>query len=493
MKAKFLLFFALSAVFFAACDDTTEFVGGSLTDRYDNLDISTDTFQVTTRSVVMGSVISRNTTGYLGTIRDQETNAIVTGNFMTQFHTLENYHFPEKSQILSLDDMGNVEADSCSIRLFYSSYYGDSLATQKLTAYEMARPMEDGDVYYTSFNPEDEGFIKQGGIQVNKTYTLQDETLGEAERNASDFTPNIKINLNEPYFKDGVKYSNYGTYIMRKYYERADNFSNSYNFVHNVCPGFYFKMQDGLGAMAYVNISQLNVYFKYKDKDTILLGASSFAGTEEVLQTTYMSSDKETLQRLADDETCTYVKSPAGIYTEMTLPVDQIIRGHERDTINIAKVDLQRINNDVEGKYRLPAPTTLLMIPKDSINTFFEQNKIADYKTSFLATYSASSASSTKKYNNYTFNNISGIIRYMAEMRDLGVQKDRNWLSTHPDWNKVAIIPVKTTYSSVSGGTSNSVVKIEHDMGMTSAKLVGGSRSGMKPITLSIVYSKFKH
>ena len=58
-----------------------------------------------------------------------------------------------------------------------------------------------------------------------------------------DYTPNIRIKLDKAYTdKNGVTYNNYGTYIMRKYCENPGFFlQNSYNFIHNVVPGFYFK------------------------------------------------------------------------------------------------------------------------------------------------------------------------------------------------------------------------------------------------------------
>lgn len=114
---------------FASCDDTTSTIGSSLTDGMDMLEVSTDTFPVASQSIVADSVLSRNTTGYLGIIRDPETGNYITGNFMAQFGTLEDYGLPELDSIVSLtedfpetgnraDSISKVMADSCHIRLF---------------------------------------------------------------------------------------------------------------------------------------------------------------------------------------------------------------------------------------------------------------------------------------------------------------------------------------------------------------------------------------
>lgn len=471
----------MSCITIASCDDTTDSIGNSLTDNMDMLKVTTDTFNVATRSIVADSVLSRSTTGYLGKIRDIETGNYITGDFMAQFSTLENYKLPEKDSIVSLQD-GEVIADSCSIRLFYTDYYGDSLATMNITAYEMNEPMKEGVKYYSNFDPIAEGLIRNDGMKVNKTYTLTDLSISDEDRaDESSYTPNIKINLNKPYTdKNGVTYNNYGTYIMRMYYEDPDRFKNSYNFIHEVCPGFYFKTNDGIGSMAYITVSQLNIYFRYLN-DSTYVGTTSFSATEEVLQTTNISNDKQNIADLANDNTCTYLKTPAGIFTEITLPVDEITENHSNDTINTAKISLTRINNNTHDEYSLSAPSTLLMIPKDSLYMFFENGDNVDYKKSFIATYSSST-------NQYTFNNISGMITYMADIKRKGLAENSNWLNEHPDWNRVVVIPVSVTTNS-----SSQIVKIVHDMSLTSTKLVGGSENPYEPIKINVIYSKFNH
>lgn len=471
----------MSCITIASCDDTTDSIGNSLTDNMDMLKVTTDTFNVATRSIVADSVLSRSTTGYLGKIRDIETGNYITGDFMAQFSTLENYKLPEKDSIISLQD-GEVIADSCSIRLFYTDYYGDSLATMNIAAYEMNEPMKEGVKYYSNFDPIAEGLIRNDGMKVNKTYTLTDLSISDEDRaDESSYTPNIKINLNKPYTdKNGVTYNNYGTYIMRMYYEDPDRFKNSYNFIHEVCPGFYFKTNDGIGSMAYITVSQLNIYFRYLN-DSTYVGTTSFSATEEVLQTTNISNDKQNIADLANDNTCTYLKTPAGIFTEITLPVDEITENHSNDTINTAKISLTRINNNTHDEYSLSAPSTLLMIPKDSLYTFFENGDNVDYKKSFIATYSSST-------NQYTFNNISGMITYMADIKKKGLAENSNWLNEHPDWNRVVVIPVSVTTNS-----SSQIVKIVHDMSLTSTKLVGGSENPYEPIKINVIYSKFNH
>jgi hypothetical protein len=138
---RYIAFFAAAVII--SCDDNTSSIGTILTDNKDNLEITTDSFVVATRSIASDSVLSRSTTAYLGKVRDPETGAYITGDYMTQFHIFENYTFPDRDRMRSLID-GEIVADSCEINLFYeNTSYGDSLAAMKLTMYEMDTPMEE--------------------------------------------------------------------------------------------------------------------------------------------------------------------------------------------------------------------------------------------------------------------------------------------------------------------------------------------------------------
>lgn len=471
MKFKYAIGLLLSVFALTACDNTTEDIGTTIINGSD-IAIKTDTFAISSQSLLADSVLSRNIIAYLGKVKDPETNSYVTGNCMIQFNCLEGMEFPKQDSIRSIED-GQIIADSCEIRLFPSSYYGDSLTTMKMKVYEMSKPMDEGKNYYSNFDPYKEGLIQSNAYSVNKPYTIFDMSEVDSIRNNQYYQKNIRVLLNDKYTdRDGNVYKNYGTYIIRKYFANKGDFKNDYTFIHNVVPGFYFQNTSGLGSMAYISSSQLNVYFKYIYNDSLMNGVVSFAGTEEVLQTsTIINSEK--VKEMVRENNCTYLKSPAGIFTELTLPIDQIFSGHEKDYIASAKVSIKRINNTTTSKYALNPPSTLLMIPKAEIHNFFEKNKIVDYKSSFLATYSSST-------NSYVFNNISGLVNYLNQNRNTA------------DWNKVVIIPISLSYRTDPNTGGQTIASVVHDMSLTSTKLVKGTEDANSPIQISVIYSKFQ-
>lgn len=76
----------------AACDDTTDNIGSSITNDVDNISIKDQVFNVTSsRSIVSGRVLSRNNTGMIGNVKDPETGTYVAGDYMTQFGVLSSF------------------------------------------------------------------------------------------------------------------------------------------------------------------------------------------------------------------------------------------------------------------------------------------------------------------------------------------------------------------------------------------------------------------
>lgn len=472
MKFKLFLTTTLTGMILASCDDTTDNIGNSLINS-NKIIITTDTFNVTSNSLRIDSVLARNSIAYIGRVRDEETGAYTTSDCMLQFRVAENYSFPNKENIVSKDESGEVIVDSCKLLLLYKNFYGDSLQTMKLSVNEMDKPMLENRLYYSNFNPETAGYLRTNGLKVEKTYTLTDLSVRDSIRNSSGYLKNINIPLNSPYTdKNGKSYNNYGTYVMRKYFENPNYFKNSINLINNVIPGLYIKHVSGLGAMAYIETSALVLYYRYQELNSSNVletrtRTTTFYSTEEVLQTTKITNDNNTIERLVSDPMCTYVKTPAGIFTEVTLPITDIMQGHERDTINTAKLIINRINNTSQSSYALQPASTIMIIPKKNINSFFENNNIIDNKLSYIASYNN---------NAYTFNNISGIISAMY-----------NSDKTSADWNKAVLIPVTVTTNS-----QGAVSKVVHNMSLTSAKLTGGSGSAPGSIKISVIYSKFK-
>ena len=483
MKHSILAGIALLTMTFSACNDDTFDFGNSLTQEADKLTVSKAFYTASTRTVIADSVLLRNTSCNLGRIKDPETGAYVTSEFMTQLNILESFGLPDNEEIMSRLD-GKPVADSCRLEFYMKEATSaiDTLAAMKIKVSELDSPMEEGVEYYSNFDPVAHGLIRKDGLSIDKMFSYKDLTVKDSLRGSTDYLDLINVRLNRPYTdKNGVVYNNYGSYIMQQYYQHPEYFKNSYHFAHNVCPGFFVSVVDGEGVYTEIPNMCLRVYFKALDeKDSIENYAIVLAGTEEVLQTTKITNEKNVLAQLAQDNTCTYIKAPAGLYTEVTLPVEDIYNAHENDSLMLAKINFQRINSDNLSS-ALQVPPYILMVQKDSLSAFFEKNRQADNITSFYTTSNST--------NEYAFSNISSLIRKMAEARKFGMATDPEWTAKHPDWNKVLLVPIQLKTQNSSSTTV--VSGMEHSVSVTSTRLVGGSENPYAPISVEIVYGKF--
>lgn len=473
---RLLTVLVIAALTFAACDDTTEGIGGSITNKIDNINISNSAFNVTTKSIVADSVLSRNNTGLIGKMKDPETGNYVKGDYMTQLGVLPT--FSVDTLDIKKANNGSIEADSCYLLVSYNASYGDTIAPMKVTAYEMTEPMREDQEYYSNYDAFKNGWVNENNPHWSSNYNLS---------NTSD-VKNFKIYLNKEYKKDGKTYKNYGSYILQTYAEHPKYFKTNFKFLYNVCPGFYIKNVGGTGNMAKIWNTELIFYWKktIKAKDGVTdstgIGYNRFDGTEEVLQLNKIENDTENLKKLASQEDWTYLKSPAGIFTEVTLPIDDIMKGHEKDTLNTATISFPRLNNaDEDNPYNFATPSTILMVQKDSLQSFFEKSKLADNRTSYTASYS-----STGTYKNaYTFQNIANLVSAMYKNKGKG-----------ENWNKVVLVPVNVI--TTTQGYTTVISKINHDMSLASTRLKRGvittdsNGKETSPIQIKVIYSKFK-
>lgn len=497
---------SLAASIFTACDSDTGIIGSELMPSQDSLSTFYESFKIQSKSVRTGPVVANTSSCFIGSIIDPETGITTTSSFLAQFHIQEDYTLPDE-KVLVKSDNGEIVADSCVIRIFHDKYYGDSLTTMKLTAIELSSDniMNENTTYYTDIAPEDylgDYHNDPKRVTTSATYTVIDQNLSSSETNLSSGNyRSIPINIG----------ADYGTYILRKYYENPDNFKNSYRFIHNVCPGFYVKHSGGIGALINSDVSTLDVYYRFHDTDTTTTNAWIRLGaTQEVIQNTRFDHDipEEMLDAASP---YTFIKSPAGIHTQLTLPIDQIASGeHYNDTLNSARFTLRRFVGDSSTKNKLDPPTYLLLIRKGYADEFFANNSLPDNETTFLCEYSST-------YNSYNFSNIAPLIAYLRNQRNREAMKYidaanaeereakwRNmtpgerepywkiWETANPDWQTFELLPVTALYTTVTnsyGSTSKSLVGVQNDFNLHSVKLEGGT--GDNGIQLNVIYSRF--
>ena len=463
MKLKYLCIGLLSAMIYS-CDDATTGIGDSTIAAGDSIPAGAAIYNVYTRSILADSVYARTSTAYLGKYTDPQFGEF-SADFIAQFNCTDNFEFPEEIQ----------EITGIKMRMFYDSYFGDSLNAMRLhiDTLDKVIPEKELSTFYTSVDPTQ--YYNENSTPVaRKAFAARGASASDTTMVNYDSYGNASY---YSYYWHDVKLPlSLGQHMFDKYKEDKNNYKNAEQFIKNVLKGFYIHCTHGDGTILYINDIQLHLNFKYLIEsssgkvDSLVNGSTIFAATKEVIQANhFQNSDR--LKELVEEKDYTYLKTPAGIFTEVTLPVEEIAEMHMRDTLNAASITFTRYNEKSDSKYPMGIPQTLLMVRKSDMHDFFEKNETYDNWSSFIAEYVSSSESA----NTYSFNNISSLITQCINEKKEG--------KNDADWNKVVLIPVKTETDS-----NGSVIGLKSNLDMESACLVGGEKN---PIKMQILYTKF--
>lgn len=464
------------ALMLTGCSEDTGSLG--VYPQQDAISTSTATFGVLSSDLLNTVVPANSTACFLGKVIDPETDEAITATFAAQFHTFEGYTFPDRENIIT--DNGFL-CDSIEIRLFIRNTFGDKNNPMKVEVWPLSRNEDklimESMSFYTNtdlwqYVDESEGPI------ATKVFTATDYIVSEGQRASKDYLDNVRIVLPRQCGED----------IMKTYYDDPNTFRDSYSFIRNVCAGFLFRTVSGTGTMLNLEVCTMNLFFTHKDNEGNTVATNCrFAATPEVIQSTQFENSN--LAGLIGNEEYTMLKTPAGICTELVLPIDAIYEGHENDSISRAAITLTRLNNQDEDAqddaYALGIPQNLLLVRKQNLNTFFEKHQVADNQQSF-STYFFDT------YNCYRFDNIGRLISYCQYEKKAGMKaegkSEAEWEAAHPEWNHVVLVPVSiaTAANNMGDGVQ---VSVNHDLSLCSTKLVRGTEAN--PIKMQVIYSHF--
>lgn len=463
MKLKYLYALVLATLIYS-CDDSTTGIGDSTIAAGDSIPAGVAIYEASSRSILADSVYARTSTAYLGKFTDPQYGEF-TADFITQFNCIDGFEYPETFQ----------EVKGLTLRMYYTTFFGDpyNAMRMQIDTLDKVIPEKELSTFYTSvdpiqyYNPNSKplarkAFAAKGASTCDTTIVSYDSYGNTTSYSYSWQDVKLPIAL--------------GKHMYDKYIADKNNYQNSENFIKNVLKGLYIHCTHGDGTILYIDDMQLRMDFTYLVEsssgkvDSLTNGITIFAATKEVIQANRFQNSAS-LEELTKETDHTYLKTPAGIFTEVTLPIEEIAEMHKRDTLNAVSITFTRYNEKDENKYPMAIPSNLLMVRKCDMYDFFEKNEVYDNKTSFLAEY----ASSGETANTYSFNNIAPLITHCINEKEAGNQKE--------DWNKVVLIPVKTEIDS-----NGSIIGIKSNLDMESTRLMGGEKT---PLKMQVLYTTF--
>ena len=479
MNLKTTVCSIIAVLFLISCDSDTSGLGGSLTPAEDVITVDTVSCFATSRTIKADdSLIIMSSISYLGQFTEQYSGSTINAGYLTQLNCMEDFTLTDSVYGIGdyvfpqwfIDKVGSQKPYYANLKLYYSYFFGDSTNSIKIDVFPLDRMLDNETRYYPDIDPSlfcDINAQPLASINVSG-WNLQD---ADSLRDLYNYNPSITIPLPDSVAKK----------ILESYFDPATRhyFADAKSFMENLCKGFYIRCSQGDGTIFYIDRTILEVNFKFidfDDDDEPIMQSlmAEFPGNKEVLQ---LNSFKWTgLENQLADSSCTWIRTPFGVFTEITLPIDDM--RDEEYVLNSAMLCLSTAVTP-SSRFKPSIPSTLLLIRKDIMQDFFSKNNTIDKTESLSATYSS-------KYGTYTFNNIAAMVEKIYSDR-------KEWMSSNngtqaeyeaavPNWNKVVLIPVTATTDA-----KNSVLSYRLDAGMHQLKLIGGKT----PIKIKTIRSKF--
>ncbi|OAV76177.1 hypothetical protein Barb7_00164 [Bacteroidales bacterium Barb7] len=405
MKIRHLILgLCVGIIVLGGCDDEWSSVGTSIQEDGDKISVNVDTFRFEASTVRLDSVYARTTSGLLGEIYDP-VYGMLKSDYISQFYCPEDFRFaytPKGGKI-----------DSVEFRIYYTSWAGDSLVPMRVQVYLIDKPLEKH--FYTNVNPAD--YCNMQKPLGSKAYTAYDRSVPDSVRSAMvngepTFYPQINITLPQE--------------LGQKFYDETlknpASFDNQEAF-NRFFPGLYVTNTFGSGNVINVDLSYLHIYYSCivegsAGQDSLVSRMEKFNVTQEVIQLNrFQHTDMSNL--LQPDEDFTYLKTPAGVSTRIVIPASQIASAVKGRILNNVPFEPSAMPQE-SYDYALTVPPYLLVLPEDSVKSFFENGSIEDNNTSYLFAYNASTRTYLYSQGNsqgtsYSVMNLSNLLKYQRE------------------------------------------------------------------------------
>lgn len=447
-----IAFIALLAV---SCSEALDSIGFTIQPDKDRLSVAVDTLDLQANTIQVDSIFSKTQNPVLGEYIDP-----IFGSIKSEY--IGEFYFPEGAGFIE-----GASIDSVRVQLSYVSMMGDSLAPMNLAVYEVTKSLK-GLANYSHIDPREYADMsaplgEQTFTGKNSTYRTETTSSGSSIR---VYEINVKLPnaLGERFLAEYQK-DDHGQLV------NPDEFRKFF-------PGLYFTTTFGKSTILGVSLTSLLVHYQYNDEngsstgeDTIRTSAMRLNITPEVTQLNHIQNKND--QLLQDNTEYTYIKSPAGVNTEITFPFSQpdMKDKLKSQALNLANLTVYAMPEaDEETMVKLSPPNYLLLVNKDSLSGFFEKKNLIDYVTSFLSEFDSSTYS-------YRFGNISTMVNHYKEINN-GEEFDLYYY----------LVPVEVTFATDQYGNTTSTPIAIYNQIWPSAVRLDKRKENLK---LDMIFSNF--
>lgn len=461
-----------------SCEDSLSDIGASTMPNSDEIKIEADTLRCAVATGYRDSIYVR--TGYplLGNITDPEYGSVKAG-YLAQFYASTNITLNETSNDsvtfdilrtsvphdLGLDPKGIYTShfdslvantiDSLTLRVYYNTYYGDSLTPMQFSVYALNSDAklekEPESAFYS--NNDFSKYYDTSSFLGRKAYTAANRVLSDSVRSIGSYLPYIEVRLKDDlkneFFKKIVAAAIARDAAGKANYNYTDIFANIESMRENFLSGVAIQPTFGDGSI--IKVYNTAIYFYYHSyhkysKDGTLLRNSTDTGdsayvtshvqymavTPDVVQMSSLElKDIKKDNRLSDTDYA-YITSPQGYYATIDLPIGKAIRTMMDHPMRhgyayfLNGANFSLMCEKPQGSLLSSTPASRVMLIEESkMNRFFEESRVPDEAAAAIGTYVADSITNYIYY--YSFGNLNELV--------IGLAGQTN----HGSWNKETV------------------------------------------------------
>ena len=454
--------FSLLAVMllWTACKDDVTTTGESILDENDAIIVLADTFSISSAVDSCDAIISQADSFLLGEI---ETDyGVLRASVLTQLACPEGYTYPE-----------GFTVDSICLFMYYSSWVGDDKSPLAINAYLMDKnTFRYNSTYPTDLNIDDY-CTRSKSILTNHRIVVASEKRDSIRNTNGQYIPMVRMRVNDDFMQDFASITNF---------ESQDKFNEQFK-------GLLLETSFGSATMLNISDVALGVFYHFQynkaGKDTTVSDMKAFYANSEVRtvnQLVYRDKKEwvETLQQ--DSDTYNYIIAPAGVYTRLSIPMEQITdkiftrTELKRPYVNKAEIRVSVMNMDPDNNDRndwlLPS-SHMLLIKEKSMTRFFKNRELPSDTCALLGqlTQGVDSVGDAIYYYSYD----------MSDFLTNQLRKEEN-----DSILNMLLVPV-TINTTTTNTSANAVTSVRQQQTISATK-IRSAKNGMK---LEIVYSGF--
>ena len=443
-----------------ACKDDVTTTGESILDENDAIIVLADTFSISSAVDSCDAIISQADSFLLGEI---ETDyGVLRASVLTQLACPEGYTYPE-----------GFTVDSICLFMYYSSWVGDDKSPLAINAYLMDKnTFRYNSTYPTDLNIDDY-CTRSKSILTNHRIVVASEKRDSILNTNGQYVPMVRMRVNDDFMQDFASITNF---------ESQDKFNEQFK-------GLLLETSFGSATMLNISDVALGVFYHFQynkaGKDTTVSDMKAFYANSEVRtvnQLVYRDKKEwvETLQQ--DSDTYNYIIAPAGVYTRLRIPMEQIAdkiitrTELKRPYVNKAEIRVSVMNMDPDNNDRndwlLPS-SHMLLIKEKSMTRFFKNRELPSDTCALLGqlTQGVDSVGNAIYYYSYD----------MSDFLTNQLRKEEN-----DSILNMLLVPV-TINTTTTSTSANAVTSVRQQQTISATK-IRSAKNGMK---LEIVYSGF--